>query len=422
MPRFTYVAKDANGKPITETTEANDQEGLIEKLQAQGYFIVSVQELRAQLPKTAAAKKAQESATPAPKKTGTFTHTNIVLEDLLIFARQLATMLEAGVTLLRSLDVIVSQVESKNFSEILNEVRRDVEQGASLSAALAKHPKVFNQFWVSLIEVGEASGTMPLVLEKLAFYMEQQEAFNSTIISAIIYPAILFAVACGAIAFFAFFVGPKFETIFQSFGVKLPMITVILLVVFKFVKTKLLFLVGGGFGIFTLIKKFISTPHGQLQFEKFLFAMPGFGRMFKLIVVERFASQMSILIDSGVPILYALDITQRLVSNKTCEIIVGDIKEGVREGELLVGPMQKSDFFPPMAIQMIMVGEETGELSKMLKHVSAFYQRQVETFMKRFATMVEPIMLVFMGAVIGVIVLAMFLPMFNITQLGRGGG
>ncbi len=396
--------------------EALSEESLIERLQSEGYFVISVDEVKAQAPKKPPTEDQQEKK----KKKESFTHNNIIIEDLLIFARQLATMLESGVTLLRSLDVIVSQVESKTLFEILTEVRKDVEQGASLSSSLGKHPKAFNQFWVSLIEVGEASGTMPLVLEKLAFYMEQQDEFNKTIVSAIIYPAILFFVAVGAIGFFAFFVGPRFEEIFKSFGVKLPLITQILLTVFNFIKNKFFILVGVIGIVVFLIKKLIETPKGQLQFESFLFNMPSFGRVFKLIVVERFSSQMSILIDSGVPILYALDITQRLVNNKTCEKIVGDIKEGVREGELLVGPMQRSEFFPPMAIQMIMVGEETGELSKMLKHVSAFYQRQVETFMKRFATMVEPFMLVFMGAVIGVIVLAMFLPMFNITQLGRG--
>ncbi len=153
-----------------------------------------------------------------------------------------------------------------------------------------------------------------------------------------------------------------------------------------------------------------------------MFNLPAFGGIYRLIIVERFASQMAILIDTGVPILYALDITERLVDNNTCALIVSSIKEGVREGELLVTPMERSGFFPQMCIQMILVGEETGELSKMLKHVSSYYQTTVETFMKRFATIIEPVMLVFMGAVIGTIVLAMFLPMFNIAQIGGAGG
>lgn len=154
--------------------------------------------------------------------------------------------------------------------------------------------------------------------------------------------------------------------------------------------------------------------------EKFLFKMPAIGEIFKLIIIERFSSQMAILIDSGVPILYALDITERLVDNNTCALVISDIREAVKEGELLVAPMERSGFFPQMCVQMITVGEETGELSKMLKHVAKFYQEGVETFMKRFATIIEPFMLVFMGAIIGTIVVAMFLPMFNLSKLGGG--
>ena len=170
-----------------------------------------------------------------------------------------------------------------------------------------------------------------------------------------------------------------------------------------------------------LFKNYIRTFQGKMAFEKFLFGLPVVGEVFQQIILERFASQMSILIDSGVPILYALDITERLVDNNTCALVVNQIKEAVKQGELLVSPMERSGFFPSMCIQMIMVGEETGELSKMLKHVAAYYQEGVETFMKRFATIIEPFMLVFMGGVIGVIIVAMFLPMFNIAQLGGGG-
>ena len=156
--------------------------------------------------------------------------------------------------------------------------------------------------------------------------------------------------------------------------------------------------------------------------EKILFSLPTVGEVYRLIIIERFSAQMSILIDAGVPILYALDISERLVDNNTCSLIINNIKEGVKKGELLVTPMEKSGFFPPMCVQMIMVGEETGKLSKMLKHVAKFYQEQVEIFMKRFATIIEPFMLVFMGAIIGTIVVSMFLPMFNIAQLGGASG
>ncbi len=413
MPRFHYIAKDSSGKNITADIEAFDKASLIQQLQKQGFFIMSVEE------HTTIAARVQGIEKKDARK---FTHRSIKLMDMLNFANQLATLLDSGVTILRSLEVILDQVESERFYGVLEKINGDVEQGSSLSEALARHPKVFSQLWVSLIEVGEASGTMPMVLKKLAFYLEQQSSFQSTVTSAVMYPAVLFMVCIGAVAFFALFVGPRFESIFNAMHVQLPLITKLLLATFRFIKQYLGMLFVGIIIAFFLFRKYAQTPIGKAQVEQFLFGLPVFGNVVKLIVIERFSSQMSILVDSGVPILYALDITQRLVDNSICANVIGDIKESVRQGELLVAPMERSKFFPSMCIQMIAVGEETGELSKMLKHVAQYYQQTVETFMKRFGTLIEPFMLVFMGGIIGVIVLAMFLPMFNIAQLGGAGG
>jgi type II secretory pathway component PulF len=411
VPKFSYTVKNSAGKTQKNITDAESREALISRLQKQDFFVVNVQEVV-----YATAKKGPQ------KKYKQFRRKKVKLHDLLIFSRQLATMLEAGVPLIRSLTVIQSQIESERFFHVMKDVQKHVEQGGSLSTALANHPAVFNPFWISLIEVGEASGTIPAILVKLTFYLQQQAAFRSTIISGIIYPMILFAVSMGAVAFFALVVGPKFQTIFENMGAQLPWITKTLLNLFSFIKKNFFLLIMGTVAVIFVIKKYTKTYQGKLLLEKFLFKLPTVGDIFKLIIIERFSSQMSILIDSGVPILYALDITERLVDNNTCALIISDIKEAVKQGELLVGPMERSGFFPPMCVQMITVGEETGELSKMLKHVAAFYQDGVETFMKRFATIIEPFMLVFMGAIIGTIVVAMFLPMFNLSQLGGSKG
>ncbi len=412
MPKFSYVVKDREGKTYKNVVDSINKKVLIDRLQKQSYFVISVKQITSDGP--------QQKIRIAKRKQ--FTHKNIKLNDMLSFARQLATMLESGITITRSLSVIQSQIESEDFHKVVVKIKDDVEQGRSLSQALSIHPKVFNQFWVSLMEVGEASGTIPVVLNKLTFYIEQEASFKATIISGIIYPAILFVVATGAVAFFALFVGPRFEEIFNSMKVDLPAITRYLLGFFSFVKSHVLHIIGFFAAVIVFIKLYIKTYTGRLNFERFLFNLPIFGDVIKLIVVERFCSQMAILIDSGVPILYALDISERLVSNNTCALIVGEIRDGVKRGEVIVAPMERSGFFPPMCIQMIQVGEETGELSKMFKHVSDFYQNHVTTFMHRFATIVEPFMLVFMGAIIGTIVVAMFLPMFNIAQLGGAGG
>jgi type II secretory pathway component PulF len=405
MPLFNYIVKDTNGKTKNDIIEALNEESLIDKLQADGYFILSI---KPAIDKTQSHFKKTAKATK-------FTRNKVTLEDLLIFSRQLATMLEAGVTLLRSLDVIAAQIQSKQLATVVKEVRDDIEQGKSLSSSLGKHPKVFNQFWVSLAEVGEASGTMPSVLNKLAEYTEQQAAFKSTIVSAMVYPIILFFVCIGAIAFFALFVAPRFESIFASMKLELPLITKVLLAFFKFVKGNFILIIASMVGGIYVLKQYVKTSAGRMMYETMMFSLPTVGTIYKLIIVDRFTSQMAILVDSGVPILYALEITEKLVSNKTCGIVIAQVREGVREGKSLAEPMQESDFFPSMAVQMIKVGEETGELGKMLGHVSAFYQSNVAAFMKRIGTLIEPFMLIFMGGVIGTIVIAMFMPMFNLT-------
>lgn len=237
--------------------------------------------------------------------------------------------------------------------------------------------------------------------------------FRSTIVSALVYPGILFFICVGAIAFFALFVAPRFEAIFTSMKVDLPALTKLMLFVFKFVQKNIVLIIGSMFGGFILFKNYLRTHHGKLNFERFMFNMSVVGKIYKLIIVERFAAQMAILVDSGVPILYALEITEKLVENITCSVVVSQIREAVREGKLLADPMQESGFFPSMAVQLIKV--KTGQLGKMLKHVAEFYERNVSEFMKRIGTLIEPVMLVFMGGIIGAIILAMFLPLFSLT-------
>jgi type IV pilus assembly protein PilC len=405
MPMYSYVAKDGEGKTKKELVEALNEQALADRLQNEGFFIISIQ------PASTAVSRPKANASTVKK----FSHNKVKLEDLLILARQLATMLDSGVTLMRSLAVVSEQIESKELHRIILEVKAEVEEGRTLSSSLAKHPKVFNQFWVSLVEVGEASGTMPMVLNKLTVYSEQEAAFRSIVSGALVYPSVLFLVCMGAVCFFALFVAPRFESIFETMHTEIPFITTALMATFKFVKANFLFIIGGMFGVYVLIKNYFKTYQGKVVFEKIMFNMPLFGEIYKLVVVEKFSSQMAILVDSGVPILYALEITEKLVDNITCALVVSNIREAVREGKLLAEPMLTSGFFPPMAVQMIKVGEETGQLGQMLKHVANFYQKNVESFMKKIGTLIEPIMLVFMGGIIGTIVLAMFLPLFNIT-------
>ncbi|MBF0523374.1 MAG: type II secretion system F family protein, partial [Candidatus Omnitrophica bacterium] len=309
MPKFSFVVKDNNGQTMKDTIEETSEAALITRLQSQGLFIISIKEIQDMTSDVLRKSFSQKR---------TYAHSKVQIEDLLTFSRQLATMLESGVTLTRSLTVIETQVASEQLSRILKQIGRDVEQGQSLSASLAKHPQAFNQFWVSLTEVGEASGTMPAILKKLTQYIEQESAFNSAILSGILYPAILFAVSMGAILFFALFVGPRFQAVFDSMGTKLPLLTTMLLSSFLFIKTHFLLIISAIIATFFFFKNYIKTYSGKLYLENFLFSLPVAGEIYKLIIVEKFTSQMAILIDAGVPILSSLYISEKLVDNITC--------------------------------------------------------------------------------------------------------
>jgi len=407
MPMFSYTVKDNEGKTKTGVLESFNEQVLVDRLQKDGYFVIDV---RLAMERTAL-------KTPQEEAEFKFDHDKVKLEDLLVFSRQLATMLEAGVTMLRSLNIIISQIQSKRLFTAIKQIHDDIEHGSSLSVALVKHPKIFDQFWVSLAEVGEASGTMPKVLNKLANHVEKDAAFRSAIISAVIYPAILFVVCIGAVAFFALVVGPRFEEIFTSMHVQLPLMTRMLLGTFDFIRHYLLLIIVGAVAAFILLKSYIATPFGCLRYEKILFRLPVAGNILKLIIVERFSAQMAILIDSGVPLLYSLEITEKLVDNKTCGLVIAQVREQVREGRSMADALMDNGFFPVMSAQMIKVGEETGDLGKMLQHVADFYQSNVEAFMKRFGTLIEPFMLVFMASIIGTIVVSIFLPLFKLSSL-----
>ncbi|MBF0594307.1 MAG: type II secretion system F family protein [Candidatus Omnitrophica bacterium] len=411
MPKFYVTSKNSSGKTQTTVFDAEDQDTAVAITQSQGLFVVSVQPLD-----EAVTAHTQTGAPAASARK--FTHDNIILSDIVVFARQLATMLEAGVPLLRSLTIITEQLESRRMAQTVEDVKSTVEQGQSLSKALEKHPQVFGQFWVSLVEVGEASGTMPRVLNKLTEYMESVAKFRAQLVGAMIYPIILLTIGFGAVLVFALFIGPIFEKVFAELHANLPGLTLMMLGLFKFLQTKFIFVAAGAVGIFFAFKAYLKTSAGRWQMEMFLFNLPMVGNIFRLVVVEKFTSQMAILIESGVPILFALEISQRLVDNMVCGAVLKDVYDEVREGKLLADALGKSGFFPSMAVQMIRVGEETGELSKMLGHVAVYYKGLVEDFMKNISTLIEPFMLVFMGVIIGTLVVSMFLPLLTLSTGG----
>ena len=408
MPRYYYIARNQSGEKTSGVQDAGTQDELVNLLQTKGLVVLSVtpEQRTSTLDRGVAAK-----ARFKPK------YYRITSDDLTLFCRQLSTLLGAGVTILKSLEIISQQVSSRKLYLIIRDLQKNMESGFSFHEAMAKHPGVFSELWVNLVESGEASGNLSMVLSRLAGYLERNAAFRRKVISALIYPAILLVVGLGALLFLTIKIIPTFVEIFEGFDVELPLLTRILVAVSMFIKKYFIVVVGGMIAGVVLLRNYTRTRAGRRRFEKALFKLPVFGEFYRVLVIERFTSEMSTLVESGVPILYSLEIAEHSVGNVVLGEIIRQIKDDVREGKPLSQPLERSGFFDPMAVQMVTIGEEIGELSNMFKRLNAFYQEFIDVFLTRFTSMFEPLMLVFMGVVIGIMVIGMFLPIFQITQI-----
>jgi len=292
-----------------------------------------------------------------------------------------------------------------------------MEKGLSLHESLAKYPQVFSELWVNLVESGEASGQLAEVLKRLSDYLERNAQFQRKIISSLIYPAILMVVGVFALLFLTIKIIPTFANLFAGFNVKLPLITRVLIFISSLIRRYFIF---GFLGLFVFIfffRQFLRTKEGRKKWEAFLFNFRLTSGFFRALIVERFTSNMATLLESGVPILYALEISEHSIANLLVAEIIRQVKEEVRSGKSLSLPLERSGFFEPMVIQMVAVGEEIGELPNMLKRINSFYQEYVDNFLARFTALFEPVMLVVLGAIIGLMVIGVFLPLFQVTQI-----
>lgn len=408
MAKFFYIARSKSGKKETGVEDALSQEEAIIRLQAKDLIVINIFTEHAEKPLPS---EIVVKAKFKPK------HYRIASDDLVLFCRQLATLLGAGVTILKSLEIISQQVSSKKLYNVIKDLQKNMEGGFSFHDAISKHRAVFSELWINLVESGEASGNLAMVLSRLAGYLETNAAFKKKLVSALIYPAILFFAGSGALLFLTIKIIPTFTELFAGFDIKLPFLTRILITVSDFIRHYILIIfIGIIVGIF-MLRRFISTKPGRRSFERFLFNLPMSGEFFRVLIIERFTSEMATLVESGVPILYSLEISEHSVGNLTMGDIIRNVKDDVRDGKPLSVPLEKSGFFEPMAVQMVSIGEEIGELSNMFKRLNAFYQEYVNTFLTRFTSMFEPLMLIFMGLVVGIMVIGMFLPIFQITQI-----
>ena len=333
-----------------------------------------------------------------------------------IFTRQLATMIDAGLPLVQSLEVLSSQQDNKLFKNIIREIREDVEGGSTFAGALKKHPATFNDLYTNLVVAGEEGGILDTILGRLAAYIEKAEALKKKVKSALIYPATIVTVAVAVVIILMLFVIPVFETMFSSAGQSLPLPTVIVLKISKMIKKYIVIFIPAVIVLIFLFKRYYKTDSGKAVVDRILLSVPVFGPLFRKIAVARFSRTLGTLVSSGVPILDGLSIVSRTSGNRAIETAIMNARASIREGETIAEPLSRSALFPPMVIQMIAVGESTGALDNMLSKIAEFYEDEVDVAVANLTSMLEPLLMVFLGVVIGGVVIAMYLPIFNMAS------
>jgi type IV pilus assembly protein PilC len=340
-------------------------------------------------------------------------------KSLAVFTRQLATMIDAGLPLVQSLDILAEQEENPAFRTILNQVKEDVESGMTFAAALKKHPKAFNELYVNMVVAGEESGTLDLIMNRLAIFIEKSEALRRKVKSALMYPMIVTFVAIVVVGILMIFVIPTFEKMFREAGQPLPALTQLVVDMSKFIRSHILYVIAGVIVLIFLFRRVRQTNRGRKALDRILLHLPVFGILLRKVAVARFTRTLSALMTSGVPILDGLQIVAKTSGNKLIEDTVLDARESISSGENIAKPLARSKVFPPMVTRMISAGESTGALDQMLNKIADFYEDEVDTAVAGLTSMLEPIMIVFLGGVVGTIVIAMYLPIFNMANAIR---
>ena len=404
MPQFEYQVKDQEGRNLTGIQEASDLNSLVATLREKNLIIIRVTETKKKATLFAGGKQ------PTGKRG------KIKIDDLVVFARQLATMVEAGVPLVQALSILSEQSENINLQRVTIDMHDSVESGKSLSEALEKNKKVFSNFFISMVNAGESSGRLDEILDRLASYNEKTSTLQKKVKSAMVYPAVVSVMALIITTGMLTFVIPKFAGIFESLNAQLPLPTRILIQFSNFLRQYFILIAGFiGMSIF-LFLRLINTKKGRLWFDTKKLSVPVFGPLLLKVAVSKFSRTLSTLVRSGVPILASLEIVGRTSGNRLIELIIMDVRNSIKEGENISGPLGKKKVFPPMVVRMVSVGEETGELEKMLSKIADFYDTQVDTAVDGLTSIIEPLIIAFLAIVIGGIVIAMFLPILTLTS------
>lgn len=335
--------------------------------------------------------------------------------EVVVFTRQFATMIDAGLPLVQCLDILARQSENKEFARVITQVKTDVESGDSFAEALRKHPRVYSDFYVNMVEAGEAGGILDTILSRLAAYMEKASALKSKVKGAMVYPAAIISIAIVVVVFLLLYVIPVFAEMFDSFGGTLPAPTRFVMNLSDLVKNYILYAIPLVVAMIWLFKRFYRTAKGKLMVDTLVLKLPVFGSLIQKVAVAKFTRTLGTLVSSGVPIIDGLEITARTAGNKVVEGAVLSIIGAIKEGQTIAEPLSRQAIFPPMVVQMIEVGESAGALDTMLNKIADFYDEEVDTAVEALTKLMEPMLMVFLGTVVGGMVVAMYLPIFKIA-------
>ena len=336
-------------------------------------------------------------------------------KDIILFARQFSTMIDAGLPIIQCLEILFTQQGNKTFKRMIKEIKEQVEGGATLAEALKRFPKYFDDLFVNMISAGEAGGILDAILRRLASYMEKAAKLKAQVKGAMTYPIVTLVIAVVVLGIILVFVIPVFEEMFADFGGELPVPTQIVVKASEIVKSKIVYIIIGFFILFFTAKKFYATEKGQDMADDFVLKIPVFGELLRKVAVAKFTRTMGTMLASGVAILEALDIVAKTAGNRTVEKAIYDVRSGIAEGRTMADPLQESGVFPAMVCQMISVGESTGALDAMLEKIADFYDEEVDQAVDNLTSLIEPFMLVFLGVTIGGLVVAMYLPIFKMA-------
>ncbi|HBI24913.1 MAG TPA: pilus assembly protein PilC [Nitrospiraceae bacterium] len=397
METYIWTGKTRDGKKQKGELTANSKDDVISTLRKQNIMVTSV------------ASRAKKLSINLSLGSG------VTDKDIVVFTRQFATMIDAGLPLIQCLDILAKQTENKRFASAINDIRQNVESGSTYADALKKHPRIFNDLYANMVAAGELGGILDTILNRLSKYIEKSMKLKRQVRAALVYPSTIVAVAIVVIVVLLVWVIPIFAKMFMDFGGVLPLPTRIVIGASNFMANNIIYIAGAAGALVFGLHRYYKTQNGRRTIDRLVLVLPIFGMLMRKIAVAKFTRTLGTLISSGVPILDGLDIVAKTSGNKIVEEALYETKRSISEGKTLAEPLEQTKVFPPMVVQMIAVGETTGALDAMLSKIADFYDEEVDSTVGSLTALLEPMLMIFLGVVIGAIVIAMYLPIFKLA-------